>query len=92
MLRKSARSHSARHLSDDYVWDSLSPLLTDRREYSPTLNQNANTQTAASTDSTSGLPILADHPGKQKLAQAEILLLAQAAIFLAYRSPHGCNY
>ena len=69
-LRKYSRSHSARHLSDDYVWDSLSPLHTDRREDSPTFNQKAKTQIAAST---SGLPLLADHPGRRNLSQAELL-------------------
>ena len=58
------------NVTDDYVWDSLSLLLTDRREDSPTFNQNAKTQIAAST---SGLPLLADHPGRQKLSQVEIL-------------------
>ena len=72
MSRKSKRLHSARHLSDDYVSDSLSPLLSDRREDSPTFNPIANTQTAVSTDSSSGLPLLADHSRRQKLAQAEI--------------------
>ena len=38
-----------------------------------TFNQNANTQTAVSTDSSSGLPLLADHPTRQKLTQVEIL-------------------
>ena len=72
MSRKSTHSHSAHHLSDDYIWDSLSPLLSDRREDSPTFNPIANTQTAVSTDSSSGLPLLADHSRRQKLAQAEI--------------------
>ena len=73
ILRKSTHSHSARHLSDDYIWDSLSLLLSNRREKSATFNQNANMQTAVSTDSSSGLPLLADHPTRQKLTQVEIL-------------------
>ena len=75
MLGKSTHSQSARHLSDDYVWNSLKkcPLLSNRREELPTFTQDANTQTVVSTDASLGLPLLADHPTKQKLAQAEIL-------------------
>ena len=69
MSRKSARSHSARHLSNDYIWDSLSPLLSDRREDSPTFIRNANTKTAPSTP---GPPLLEDPPGRHKLSQTEI--------------------
>ena len=72
MLRKSTRIHSARHLSDDYVRDSLSLLLSEGRKDSPTFNPTANTRTAVSTDLSTGLPLLADHPRKQKLTQAEI--------------------
>ena len=72
MSRKSMRSHSARHLSDDYVWDSLSPLLSDPSEDSPTFNPIAYTQTAVSTDLSSGLPLLADQSRRQKLAPMEI--------------------
>ena len=72
MSRKSTRSHSARHLSDDYVWDSLSPLLSDPSEDSPTFNPIAYTKTAVSTDLSSGLPLLADQSRRQKLAPMEI--------------------
>ena len=72
MLGKSKRARSARHLNNDYVWDSLSLLLSDRHEDSPTFNPTANTQTAVSTESSAEFPLLADHPRKQKLAQVEI--------------------
>ena len=75
MLGKFTHSQSAHHLSDDYVWNSLKkcPLLSNQREELPTFTQDANTQTVVSTDASLGLPLLADHPTKQKLAQAEIL-------------------
>ena len=72
MSRKSARSQSARHLSDDNVWESLSPLPSDQCEDSPQFSQSANMLTA-STDSTSGLPLLVDRPGRKKLTQAKII-------------------